>query len=54
MTDLQKQFTPQKVLLYLLSVTAASRIKTGEKIFISQWKPISSIANIGTDPDEQN
>ena len=35
MTDLQKQFTPQKVLLYLLLVTAASWIKTGEEIFIS-------------------
>ena len=35
-TDLQKQFTSQKVLLYLLSVTVASWIKTGEKIFISR------------------
>ena len=36
MTGLQKQFTSQKVLLYLLLVTAASWIKTGEEIFISR------------------
>ena len=36
MTGLQKQFTSQKVLLYLLLVTAASWIKTGKEIFISR------------------
>jgi hypothetical protein len=35
-TDLQKQFTPQKVLLYLKLITPASRIKTGDEIFISR------------------
>lgn len=35
-TDLQKQFTPQKVLLYLSLVTTPSWIKTGEEIFISR------------------
>jgi len=50
--DLQKQFTSQKVLLNLLLVTTASRIKTGEEIFISEREPIRSVTNIGTDPDE--